>query len=104
MIWNFFCNGHGKGPHDGARCDIKHFIRHKQLNLHGTKLQNAKEAVNFLCVNLSNHTKSSYLKKKRPIYWTFWHIVSKHVDCNSGIFACNILEGTQKIHCILAIN
>jgi hypothetical protein len=55
MIWNFFGNGHGKGTHNGARTDIKHFIRHEQLNLHGTKLQNAKEVVNFLCVNLFDH-------------------------------------------------
>jgi len=27
MTWNFFGNGHGKGPHDGASVVIKRFIR-----------------------------------------------------------------------------
>jgi hypothetical protein len=83
----FFGNGHGEGTHNGARTDIKHFIRHEQLNLHGTKLQNAKEVVNFLCANLFDHPKSSYLGKKKtnllsvlasciktcwPQFWNFW--------------------------------
>jgi hypothetical protein len=67
MFWNFFGNGHGKEPHDGARNDIKRFIQHEQLNLHGTKLQNAKEIVNFLYANLFSHPKSSYIGGKKPI-------------------------------------
>jgi hypothetical protein len=41
MMWSFFGNGHGKGPHDGVGAIIKRFIRHKQLNVHGEKLTNA---------------------------------------------------------------
>jgi hypothetical protein len=26
MMWSFFGNGHGKGPHDGLGIVIKHFI------------------------------------------------------------------------------
>jgi hypothetical protein len=60
------------------------------------KIANAKEVLNFLCANLFDHLESSYLGKKRPICWVFWHIVSKHIDRNFGIFAYNTLEGTQK--------
>jgi len=57
MMWSFFKNGHGKGPHDGVGVIIKWFIWHKQLNAHGTKLQNV-ENVNFLHANLFDHPKS----------------------------------------------
>jgi hypothetical protein len=54
-MWSFFGNGHGKGPHDGPRIVIKHFIWCGQLNVHGVKLHNAKEVVNLLRVNLFDH-------------------------------------------------
>jgi hypothetical protein len=48
MMWSFFGSRHGKGPHDGMQVVIKCFIRCKQFNAHGTKLQNATEVINFL--------------------------------------------------------
>ncbi len=47
-MWSFFGSRHGKGPHDGVRAVIKCFIHYEQLNVHGTKLQNAIEVINFL--------------------------------------------------------
>lgn len=41
MLWSFFGNGHGKGPHDGVGAMIKRFLRREQLDVHGAKLQNA---------------------------------------------------------------
>jgi hypothetical protein len=32
------------------------------------------------------------------------HVVSEHIDCRSGTFACDTVEGIMKIHCIFAIN
>ncbi len=59
MMWNVFGSGHGKAPHDGARAVIKHFIQCELLNLHGEKLQNVEEVVNFLYVNLFERPESS---------------------------------------------
>jgi hypothetical protein len=67
MKWSFFGNGHGKGPRDGARIVIKHFIRCEQLNVHGAKLQNVKKVVNFLHVNLFDQPESSYTREKKTI-------------------------------------
>jgi hypothetical protein len=60
MCWNFFSIGHGKGPHDGAWVVIKRLLCRKQLNVHGAKLQNAKEVVMFLQKHLSTKLKSTY--------------------------------------------
>ncbi len=100
----FFGSGHGKGPHDGARTIIKHFIRCEKLNVHGTQLQNVEEVVNFLHVNLFNRPNSFYTKKKKPLHRMFWHVLFEHVDCNSNTYACDAVESTMKIHCISTTN
>jgi hypothetical protein len=66
MKWSFFGNGHGKGPHDGAKTFITCFIRCEQLNAHGVKLQNVKEVINSLRINLFDRLESSYTSKKNP--------------------------------------
>jgi len=37
MLWSFFGNGHGKGPHDGVGAVIKRFLCRKQFNLQAKK-------------------------------------------------------------------
>jgi hypothetical protein len=60
MLWNFFWDNHGKGPHDGARVVVKRFFWRKQLNAQGRMLQNVEEVVAFLCKCLFECPKSSY--------------------------------------------
>ncbi len=38
MLWNFFGNGHGKGPHDGVGVAVKIFFQKEQFSVHGVKL------------------------------------------------------------------
>ncbi len=72
MMWNFLGVDMVKDlGHDGARVVIKRFIQREQLNAHGTKLQNAEDVVNFLCANISDHLKSSYMGKKKPLCQVF---------------------------------
>jgi hypothetical protein len=104
MMWSFFGSGHGKGTYDGVGVVIKHFIWHEQLNTHGTKLQNAEDVFNFLRANLFECFKSSYIGKNKPIRRMFWHVKFDDVDHCLFSFACDIVEGTMKIHCICAIN
>jgi hypothetical protein len=34
----------------------------------------------------------------------FWHVVFEQIDCRSGAFTCDTVEGIMKIHCIFATN
>jgi len=43
--WNFFGDGHGKGPHDGVGVVIKRLIQNEQLDANGGKLQNASSII-----------------------------------------------------------
>ncbi len=93
-----------KAPRDGVSVVIKRFIWHEQLNVHGEKLINAEEVVNFLRKSLSSRLKSSYICKRKVFHQIFQHVKSSDVDCNSTIYACDAIESTMKIHCIYALN
>jgi len=67
MLWNFFKNERGKGPHDGARAVIKRFLCREQLDAHGAKLQNAKEMVGFLRKHLSKRLETSFTCVRKPL-------------------------------------
>jgi hypothetical protein len=102
MIWFFFGCGHGKGPHDGARTIIKRFLKRKQLNVHGEKLQNAKEVVTFLKKHLFDTPNTSYASVNKLIKRFFWHIKSDDVIRNNYSFNCNHDKGCIKLHSIFA--
>ncbi len=104
MMWNFFGLNHGKGPHDGASVVIKIFIQHEQLNSYGTKLHNVANVVGFLCVNISNRPKSSYIGQKIPLHRNFWHVTTIEVDRNSTMYACDVVEGIMKLLSIYFVN
>lgn len=74
------------------------------MNAHGTKSQNVTKVVNFLCSNLSDRLESFYTWKKRPLHRVFWYVDENDVDHSFPMFACDRVEGTQKIHCIFATN
>jgi hypothetical protein len=65
MMWSFFGSGHGKGPHDGEGMMIKRFLWREQLNVHGEKLQNVEEVVDFLCKNLYERLETSYTNVRK---------------------------------------
>jgi len=104
MIWYFFGNGRGKGLHDGARTIIKRFLRREQLNVHGEKLQNAKEVVTFLKKHLSDRPKTSYVGVRKLIKWLFWHIKLDDVLQNNSSYNCDLVKGCMKLHSIFASN
>jgi len=104
MLWSFFGNGHGKGPHDGVGAMIKRFLCRKQLNLQAKKLQNVEEVVEFLHERLSFKLRSSYFSSMRPLHKTFWHVKVGDVDRDSLLFIYDPIKGTMKIHSICATN
>lgn len=104
MMRSFFESEHGKGPHDGVGVVIKRFIWCKQLNAHSIKLQNAAKVVNLFCSNLCDCFESSYVGRKGSLHRVFWYVDENDVDCSSPMFACDKVEGTQKIHCIFSTN
>jgi hypothetical protein len=69
LLWSFFWNGHGKGPHDGGGAVIKWLLCKEKFNPQGRKLQNAMEVVAILCEQLFSRLESSYF----GFYETFAH-------------------------------
>jgi hypothetical protein len=43
-------------------------------------------------------------RRKRPLHTIFWYVDENDVDRSYPMFACDRVEGTQKIHCIFATN
>jgi len=99
MLWSFFGNGHGKGPHDGGGTMIKWFLHRKQLNPQGRKLQNAMEVVAFLCEQLFSRLELSHFGSMKPLHITFLH-----VDKISPLYICDPIKGTMKIYAINKTN
>lgn len=54
--------------------------------------------------NLCDCFESSYVGRKRSLHRVFWYVDENDVDHSSPMFACDKVEGTQKIHCIFATN
>jgi hypothetical protein len=48
MLWNYFATRHGKGEVDGIDALLKRELHKEQIKPQGLKIQNAREAVNFL--------------------------------------------------------
>jgi hypothetical protein len=102
ILWNFFGSGHGKGPHDGGGVVIKQFLRRKQFNPQGKKLQNVMEVVAFLCEQSSSRLELSYFGFMKPLH--IRHVKAEDVDKISPLYICDPIKGTMKIHLIYAIN
>jgi hypothetical protein len=60
--------------------------------------------VGFLCVNISNRPKSSYIGQKIPLHRNFWHVTTIEVDRNSTMYACDVVEGIMKLLSIYFVN
>ncbi len=104
MFWSFFGSGHGKAPHNGVGTMIKRFLRREQLDVHGVKLPNAKEVVNFLRKHLSKRLETSFIGVKRPLQRVFWLMKADDVWRNSSSFNYDPIKGTMKLHSICATN
>jgi hypothetical protein len=104
MLWNFFGDGHGKGPHNEARTMLKRFWHRKQFNPQARKLQNVGEVIQFLREWLSFRPESSYSGSMKPFHITFWHVKVGDVDRDLPLFICDPIKGTMRIHSICAVN
>lgn len=59
---------------------LKRFIRKSQLDVNGSKLQNAKDVVTFLCTHLPSRPETSYTWERKHVTCVFWHVNTIDVD------------------------
>jgi hypothetical protein len=103
-LWSFFGSGHSKGPHDGAGAVLKRFIRQKQLDVEGPKLQCAADIVNLLHEHLSGRPETSYNGgDRRPVHRTFWLVEVDDVD-REHEYMVDTIEGTRDLHSVQSVN
>ncbi len=77
---------------------LKRFIRHKQLDVEGPKLQCAADIVNLLHEHFSEWPETSYNGgDRRLVHKTFWLVEVDDVD-REHEYIVDTIEGTRDLH------
>jgi hypothetical protein len=103
MSWNFFGTGHGKGEWDGAGAVVKRALRTEQLHNPWRKLQDAKDAVDFLKETMEGVVESSLGGNKRVSY-RFFHLIEPTDVDRRHLHGCDTIAGSRKLHSVQGVS
>jgi hypothetical protein len=72
---------------------LKRIFRKSQLDVNGSKLQNAEDVIAFLCTHLFSRPETSYIGERKHVTCVFWHVNTIDVDHQTK-YTCDFVKGS----------